>query len=75
MTQQKKRKAPLLHKEIAKVIKEQEEEDEEIPYSKVKFVLRFKFRIPKEHFGSIIDEFCKFGLLERLDKRTFKCLS
>lgn len=72
MTHQKK-EVPLLHKQIAEAIKEQQEQGE-VPYSKLKFVLRFKFRIPNEHLGSIIDEFCELGLIERLDRRTFRCL-
>ena len=39
--------------------------DGNIPYSKIKFVLRYSYRVPKNHFVSIVKEFVEFGILEK----------
>jgi len=34
-----------------------------IPYTKIRFVLRYSFRVPKEHFVTIVKEFVDLGIL------------
>jgi len=61
-----------LYQAITKSLIEYTDEDGKIPYSKVKFVLRYKFRVPNEKLGSIVKEFCRFGLLIRNSQRDWE---
>jgi len=72
ITKQVKPKPPELYQAITKSLIEYTDEDGKIPYSKVKFVLRYKFRVPNEKLGSIVKEFCRFGLLIRNSQRDWE---
>ena len=61
--------APEFYEAITESFLEYCDREGKIPYSKVKFVLRYKFRVPNERLGSIVKEFCKFGLLIRHSQR------
>lgn len=70
--EEKKKKIPLLHKTLARSFIEHVETENTIPYSKVKFVLRFKFRVPKDKYLEILGEFCDYGLLEKESNSYYK---
>lgn len=56
---------PILHWSMGQRFLEYCDINRCIPYSKIKFVLRYSFRIPKKHFVSIVKEFVEFGVLEK----------
>ena len=68
-------KAPILHRALARDFKTYCDFDNVIPYSKVKFCLTFKFRVPKDKLISILKEFESYGILIRIDRRYFKLCS
>jgi len=72
ITKQAKPIVPEFYKSITESFIDYCDENGNIPYSKVKFVLRYKFRVPNEKLRSVIKEFCNFGLLIRHTQQTLE---
>jgi hypothetical protein len=64
-------KTPELYNSLAKGFKDYCDMDNCITYSKVRFCLRFKFRIPLDKLMTIIKEFETYNILIRKDKQTY----
>lgn len=56
---------PKLHRIMATRFLDYADLDGTIAYGKVKFVLRYIFRVPKEYLTSIINEFTGYNILYR----------
>ena len=72
MEKKKKIQPPTLYQAIVRSLIEYCDEEGKIPYSKVKFVLRYKYRVPSSELGTILKEFCSFGLLIRNTQRDWE---
>jgi len=72
ITKQVKSIAPEFYKAITESLLEYCDDEGNLPYSKVKFVLRYKFRVPNDKLGRILKEFCTFGLLIRNSQRDWQ---
>jgi hypothetical protein len=64
-------KTPELYNSLAKSFIDYCDIDNNITHSKVRFCLRFKFRIPLEKLMTIIKEFESYNILIRKDKQTY----
>ncbi len=67
----KKMITPKLHKAIASKFLEFCDDDGIISYSKVKFVLHCSFRITQVSEYELVKEFCKYGILTKINQREF----
>lgn len=68
----KQKEVSLLHEVLARSFIEHCDLEGFIPNSKVKFVLRFRFRIPRESYCDILQEFINLGFLEKISNREFQ---
>jgi hypothetical protein len=66
---QKKVKIPLLHKAVGTKFLEFVDDKNIITYGKLKFILRCGFRISQARVCDLVDEFCKYGILSRINQR------
>jgi len=62
---------PKLHKAVASRFLEFCDKDGIISYSKVKFVLHCGFRITQVSEYELVKEFCKYGILDKINQREF----
>ena len=65
---QKKKVGTILHSAMAKKFLEYCDYDKIITKAKLKFCLRYTFRVPKETYMNIVDEFVELGYLNYIDQ-------
>ena len=69
-----KQKITELHKSLCKRFFPYCDRLQVIPYSKIKFVMRFSWRLPKEDMQKVIHELIECGVFERLSQREMRLL-